>query len=338
MVTISDVARRAGVAKQSVSNVLTGKAVRVHTRERVNAAIAELGYTPNLVARALARGKTFIIGLMIPTIANPFYAEFVEQVELIVQEQGYHLLLCTTNNELDRGKRHLQTLSTRSIDGLVLMEDRHTPELSQVVPFLLQGPLPVVICNREHRPIQDAYPEVAIDLHHAGLLAGRHLIELGHRDVGVIYEDPAHEYRLAGVQAAFGSHHWQIPASRIISTPDSTFEFGVEAGRTLLSQEHRPTAIVASNDLMALGILQAAMMAHIAVPDELSVIGIDNVAQGAYAWPPLTTIDLPKRELAAEATELLFRLITGQVSHRSTVSLIRPRLQRRRSTGPVPTS
>jgi DNA-binding LacI/PurR family transcriptional regulator len=330
MVTIYDVARLAGVTKSTVSNVINEKAVvREETRARVLAAMAELNYSPSPVARGLKRGKTFVLALVVPTLLNPFYAEIVEIAEQVAQVHGYHLLLCIAGKGDEQHLEHkLQSLSARSIDGLLLMAEGVS---EQALQSITQRGIPVVLSVNQ--PFITSAPIVGIDYLSVGSLAARHLLERGHRRPGIILERPWHELRLQGCIEELAREGIELPAEYIRSG-DATFRSGYAAARELLTLPLPPTAIFATNDLMALGTLQAAIDLDVDVPARLSVIGVDNIAQGEYSRPPLTTISLPRHELGQEAIELLLRCIEYPRRRALVTTLLRPELVIRCSTGP----
>ena len=335
MATMTDVAKHAGVTKQTVSNVLSGKAVvREETRQRVLEAIEVLGYRPNLVARSLRKGKTSILAIMVPTIANPFYSDIVEEVERIAGEHEYNLLLCTSRKSAERAQNQLQILSDRSIDGLLLLDDS---PISTELATVVQGQFPIILCNWEHEPYPDNFPVVSIDYREAGYLAGQHLLDVGLREhIAVIWESPAHHLRFQGVRNALLDSGVDLEAHHIIATADSTTESGYQAARMLLARRPLPQAILATNDLMALGTLKALREQGLRVPDDIAVIGIDNIFLGADTYPPLSTVEIPKREMAAEMTRLLLRCMKEEeMPLPRLLTLLRPHLIVRSST-PVP--
>lgn len=331
MTTLDDVARHVGVTSATVSNVITGKgSVSEKTRVRVFAAIEELGYQPNLVARGLARRKTFILALVLPTIANPFYAEIAEEIERVARQYGYQLLLCNTHKDTTVGREQLKGLSSRWVDGLLVMGG------SLSVPDMLaaarrgQRGQPLVLCVPCENEQNAALPVVDIDFHYAGELAARHLLELGHQRTAVIVEAPGHTLRLEGYRKALAASGVTLLAE-YVQYGDSTMQSGYRAAEALLALPIRPTAIFATNDLMALGAVEAALDHGLNVPDDLSVIGLDDIMLGAHVRPPLTTIAIPKQELARQAIELLLRYIDG--AEIEPVSLtVRPHLVIRHST------
>lgn len=327
---MAEVAARAGVTKQTVSNVITGKvAVRPQTAARVRAAIAELGYTPNLVARSLATGATMTVGLFVPTVANPFYSEVVEQVENVLEEHGYHLLLCTTRGDGQRARRHLQSLSSRSIDALLIAGDR---DLIDHLPLLEDSRFPVALCAWE-TDAPDTLPVVTIDFEHAGYLAGRHLRELGHERVAVIVERPAHVQRLEGVRRAFARDGLSLGEDCVFEPPQSSPEGGYAAAEAVLKARPDVTAIFATHDILALGALEALQQAGRDVPGEISLIGVDDIDQVGRTRPALTTVAIPKREMAQQAVGLLLRAIDECRPPANALQLLRPRLIARGSSG-----
>jgi len=331
MTTLDDVARHVGVTSATVSNVITGKgSVSENTRSRVFAAIEELGYQPNLVARSLARKKTFTLALVLLTIANPFYAEIAEEIERVARQHGYQLLLCNTHKDTMIGREHLKALSSRWVDGLLVMGG------SLSVPDMLaaarrgQRGQPLVLSVPSEHEQNVALPVVDIDFHHAGELVARHLLELGHHRTAVIVEAPSHTLRLEGFRTALATSGVALP-TEYVQYGDSTMQSGYQGAEALLALPIRPTAIFATNDLMALGAVEAALDQGLRVPGDLSVVGLDDIMLGAHVRPPLTTVAIPKQELAKQAIELLLRYIDGAESEPVALT-VRPHLVVRHST------
>jgi DNA-binding LacI/PurR family transcriptional regulator len=331
MTTLDDVARHVGVTSATVSNVITGKgSVSENTRSRVFAAIEELGYQPNLVARGLARKKTFTLALVLPTIANPFYAEIAEEIERVARQHSYQLLLCNTHKDTTVGREHLKALSSRWVDGLLVMGG------SLSVPDMLaaarrgQRGQPLVLCIPSENEQNAALPIVDIDFRYAGELAAQHLLALGHHRAAVIVEAPSHALRWERFRTTLATSGVALPAE-YVQYGDSTMQSGYQAAEALLALPIRPTAIFATNDLMALGAVEAALDHRLRVPDDLSVVGLDDIMLGAHVRPPLTTVAIPKQELAKQAIELLLRYIDGAESEPVSLT-VRPHLVVRHST------
>ncbi|MFJ2865805.1 LacI family DNA-binding transcriptional regulator [Kitasatospora sp. NPDC087314] len=332
MVTMQDVAERAGVTKQTVSNVVTGRIpVRPATEARVRAAIEELGYTPNLVARSLATGTTMTVGLFVPTVTSPFYSEIVQEVEDLLEREGYHLLLCTTRLDGERARRQLAGLSSRLVDALLIAGDR---DLIDHLPLLADARFPVVLCAWETEA-PDTHPVVTIDYERAGYLAGRHLRDLGHERVAVLASLPSHAGRVAGFRRAFAADGLTIPDSAVFSTPESSAAGGFAAAGAALAADPGLTAIFATQDVLALGALDAATAAGRSVPEDLSVVGHDDIEEVRRSRPPLTTVAIPKREMAQQAIELLLRAVKNGGASTNALHLLRPTLIVRESSGPV---
>ena len=332
MVTMAEVAARAGVTKQSVSNVVTGKRVRPETERRVREAIAELGYTPNLVARSLATGTTMTVGLFVPTVANPFYSEVVEEVENVLEQHGYHLLLCTTRGDGQRAGRHLASLSSRNVDALLIAGDK---DLIGHLPLLAQARFPVALCAWETEA-PDTLPVVTIDYEHAGYLAGRHLRDLGHERVAVVADLPAHSRRLDGLRRAFAADGLSVGDEAVFTSSQSSPEGGFAAAAAALDADPGLTAIFATHDLLALGVLEAVQQSGRAVPAQVSVVGFDDIEQVGRTHPALTTIAIPKREMAQQAVGLLLRAIADRQPPANAIQQLRTKLVQRDSSGPRP--
>ncbi|WP_112248944.1 LacI family DNA-binding transcriptional regulator [Kribbella monticola] len=332
MVTMQDVATRAGVTKQTVSNVVTGRvAVRPDTAARVRAAIADLGYKPNLVARSLATGTTMTVGLIVPTVASPFYSEIVEEVENVLDEHGYHLVLCTTRADGERAKRQLAGLSSRLVDALLIAGDR---DLTDPLALLPDPRFPIALCAWETQ-IPDSLPVVTIDYEHAGFLAGKHLRSLGHRRVAAVVELPTHQRRLAGFRTAFAQHRVQVRDDMVFAPPEATPAGGFAAAQAALAADPSLTAIFASHDLLALGVLEAVKESGRSVPGDVSVIGFDDTAPVGLTHPALTAVAIPSREMAQQATNLLLRAISEGTAPVNSAQLLRTSLVIRDSTGPA---
>ncbi|WP_460366785.1 LacI family DNA-binding transcriptional regulator [Actinocorallia lasiicapitis] len=322
-------AERAGVTKQTVSNVVTGRVrVRPETAAKVRAAIEELGYRPNLVARSLATGATRSVGLFVPTVASAFYSKIVEEVENVLEENGYHLLLCTTRHNGDRAKRHMAGLSSRNVDGLLIAGDL---DLVDHLPVVADAKFPIALCAWESE-VPDSLPVVSIDYEQAGYLAGRHLRELGHERVGVLASLPAHDKRLAGFRRAFAADGRTVHDAWVFSDHEPTALGGFQAAAQAITELPGMTALFATHDVLTLGALEAARAAARTVPADLSIIGLDDITDVAHTHPAVTTVAIPAQEMARQATELLLRSITESRKPPNALHLLRPTLILRAST------
>ncbi|ABI90478.1 bacterial regulatory s, lacI family protein [Burkholderia ambifaria AMMD] len=339
MATLDEVARRAGVTAATVSNVLRNRGrVGEATRARVLEAVQALGYRPHLAARALAEGRAPTVALMVSSIANPFYPEFALAVERAVRRNGQFLIVCNTNEDPLQGRAYLDQIAGTISEGiLVTNANLHLPDLVDVA----RRGVPVVLCLWE-RP--DAPPEglpcVAVDFREAGRIATRHLLELGHRTIGVIVGGSA-----SGVQAARYDGFVDVmreaglDASIVAAGPDSdSIEGGVRAAGRLLDAHPGLTALVATNDLPAIGALHAAADRGRRVPDDLSIVGITDIHLASDTRPTLTTVAIPTAEAAGLAVELLnaLREAGGRIDDASRVRIASlPRLVVRGTTAAV---
>jgi DNA-binding LacI/PurR family transcriptional regulator len=327
---MQDVADRAGVTKMTVSNVVSGRVrVRPETEARVRAAIAELGYAPNLVARSLATGSTMAIGLFVPTVSSWFYSDIVEQVEDVLEEAGYHLLLCTTRLDGERARRHLAGLTSRSIDGLLIAGDR---DLIDHLPLLADARFPVVLCAWE-TDAPDTLPVVTIDYEHGGFLAGRHLRELGHENVAVL-TSPEHARRVEGFRRAFAKDGMTVPDSAVYSVPEPTPAAAFAAASAALAAKPDLTAIFATYDVLVHGAMDAVQAQGRSIPQDVSVVGQGETTPVSRTHPSLTTVSFPRQAMARQAVELLLRTIANGESPTSFIQLLRPMLVVRESSGP----
>lgn len=312
MATIYDIAKAAGVTATTVSYVLAGKgSVSAATRSRVMKFARELGYQPNLVARSLIKGRTGVIGLALPNIENPFYAEIIAVVERRAYQDGLRVFVTTLSNDDVVGQKLLGDLVLRKVDGLLVMGG--CPPL-QTLRTIVTPDLPIVCCLWEGKD-EVASPSVAYDFFQGGQLAAEHLLNLGHRCFGVVASvDPdgsAPSLRVSGFRETLATHDI-ILDPHYIQPGQYTVENGKEAGYKLLTLPTPPTAIFATNDVMAIGVMAAAWELGIQIPRDLSIIGLDDILLARYTTPPLTTIALDKTMIMSQAIEVLLQVIEGQ--------------------------
>jgi LacI family transcriptional regulator len=305
-----DVAEQAGVSVTTVSHVVNNtRPVNQDKRERVLAAMHQLGYQPNKLARSLRRGKTHTVGVIVPDSANPFFAEVARGIEDTSFEHGYSVILCNTDCDLDKERLYTNLLSEKQVDGILFVAAGVSQEnLNDLLPRRI----PLVLIDR-HVP-EVAVDTVLVDNARGGWLATRHLLELGHRRIGCIMgpEDiTSSNQRLDGYRQAL-HEHGQSPDGDLIVAGDFQFESGYRGGQALLTLPEPPSAIFASNDLMALGAARAARELGFEIPATLSLVGFDDVQLATYANPPLTSVRQPKYEMGVLATRLLFERVVDQ--------------------------
>lgn len=328
MVTIYDIARAAGVAKSTVANALSGKGtVSEATRERILRYAQEMGYRPNVLARSLYNHKTLTIALVLPSITNPFYPEIIEAIEQTASERDYQTLFSNTNLNFELGRQQMERMMSRWVDGYIIMGC--SMDIADVVQYFQQG-LPIVLCDWQENEVPEGIPQVSVDFYRAGQLAAQHLLDLGHRKMAVIFDEPQQTLRVEGFASVLRTAGLTLlPSMKEVGA--STLESGYAAAKKLLQQPERPTAIFATTDWMAFGAIDAVLDAGLRVPEDVSIIGLDDIMLSAHLRPPLTTVAVPKIQLAREATGLLFKQIDGEKDSAAT-ALVDPYLIVRQST------
>ncbi len=333
MATIKDVALRAGVSVTTVSHVVNDtRHVSAKGRERVELAIRELGYVPNAMARSLKSNTTSTLGMLIPNSSNPYFAEIVRIVEDRCFGAGYTLVLCNTDDEPHRQSVYLQVLAERRIDGLIVVS---TGDDDSLVTQLRGLCMPTVLVDRE---IADPVCDLVETAHmQGGLLAVRHLLSLGHKRIacigGPVGVMPS-EQRIEGWRMALA----EAGATPDIANADSllwrggfTSQGGYEAMHAILRTEQAPSAVFVCNDLMAIGALRAAHESGVRVPDDLSIVGFDDIELSAYTSPALTTVAQPKERIGALAVDMLLERVGGKRRDARKV-VLQPELRVRAST------
>lgn len=338
MTTLVEVARLAGVTAATVSNVLRERGkVGAETRKRVLAAVKELGYQPNLTARALVEGRPPTIALIVSSIANPFYPEFALAAEQAVRKLGYFLLVCNTNDDPAQERAYLDAVGGSLARGVLVMHADFV-QLDQLLALRQRG-VPVVLCMWEKPDEPPALPCVAVDFYQAGVIAAGHLLKLGHQRIGAV----------VGSEAS-GNHIWRyrgfadtLERAGISHRPEharfgpDTIDAGRNAAHALLAAVPDLTAIFASNDLPAIGVLQAAADLGLQVPSDLSVIGITDIQLSHQVRPALTTVAVPTSEAADLAVQMMMNIIRHEggdgVEGETMLVTSAPRLVVRSSTG-----
>ncbi len=311
MATIKDVAARAGVSISTVSHVLNHtRRVSDEATRNVLEAVNALNYAPNSVARSLKVNHTRTIGLLVTASANPFFAEVVKGVEDYCFSQGFSLILCNTENQLERQRHYLRMLMEKRVDGLLVI----CTDLDQEIQNLLRGYQQVPQVVMDWGGTSDFANVINDNVRSGAYLAGRHLMEQGHRHIACItgqLHKQTTQLRLDGVRDALGEFDVTLADSDILEG-DYEMQSGHDAMLELLRRPQRPTAVFAFDDPMAIGAICAAAQAGLRIPEDLSVIGYDDVEMAQFSNPPLTTIRHPKAELGALAVELLVSRIRNK--------------------------
>lgn len=339
MPTIKDIAKRCGVSVATVSRVLNGHpTVSRDLRERVLQAARDLNYQPNAVARSLVSSRSRLLGVVIPDIVNPFFPDVVRAVEDVAAQHGYSVLLSNTDWNLYREKESLGILRSRQVDGIVLVPSQVEPHLD----WLSRSSIPVTLLTRT----SPNFDSVETDHFRGGYLVARHLVDLGHTRMAVIGDtsDPKYKgFRKAlidgQIPVATNLYSWQL--SKNDATQEGAYQLTLQKMREFeqstqtgswADRRERPTAIFAQNDLMAIGVLMALEELGFGVPEDMAVVGFDNILLAAAVRPALTSVAQPTYELGRLATELLIERIESgrQLPPRHIV--LEPRLVVRAST------
>jgi LacI family transcriptional regulator len=329
--TLADVAKLAGVSPATVSRALARPLlVEGATRERIEQAAARLGYVPGGVARALASGRSMTVGVVVPTLDHAIFAKAIQALQTGLAAAGYQLIVAAHEYAAAEELRAVDSMLSRGVDALVVVG---VDRAAETRARLLGAPVPVLVLWS----FDPELPSIGFDNLSAGFLAAQHLVELGHRRFGMIsgflrHNDRA-RLRVEGVRKALEDAGLALAPAAIV---ESAFTFG--GGRAglaqLLSLTPAPTAIVGGNDILATGALFEARSRGIAVPEALSIVGIDDQELSAQVDPPLTTVHLPTAELGARAAERIVGALSGETPEGPDVLPIA--LVRRRSSGPVP--
>lgn len=335
VVTLHDIARATGTAVSTVSYALSGKgAISEATRAKIIQCARELGYRPNLVARGLVTQHTYTIGLIVTDIANPFYGEVAQAVERAAYRAGYRVFFVNTDRDERLGRELLEDLAARRVDGVIAMPGGLSVDTIRSATSIGR---PIVWCMWEEEE-KDLMPAVGLDLAKGGRMVAEHLLALGHHHVAIVMHgtEPSglsmgHPLRLLGYKDGLARGGHPLDES-LIRFGNSTIQSGRIAALDLLDLPTPPTAIFATNDLMASGVLAAAKERGLQVPRDVSVVGFDDIITAAQFGPPLTTVRIDTATLMTVATDLLLRAMAGDTV--ASPPLLMPTLVARDSTAP----
>ncbi len=308
MATMKDIARLAGVSTSTESHVINkSRFVSDEIAERVNNAAQQLNYAPSALARSLKMNRPKTIGMLVTTSTNPFFGEVVKGVERSCYHQGSNLILCNTEGDNQRMKASINTLLQKRVDGLLLMCS--TLEGERLDVFDRYPDIPIVVMD--WGPILFASDKIQDNSLQGGYMAAKHLIECGHKEIGCITGPLIRhqaQMRYEGYKRALAEAGIAINPDWIVES-DFECEGGYQAFEKLYQRGKLPSALFVSNDMMAMGVIQAASQRGLRVPDDLSLIGYDDVHIAKFMTPALTPIHQPKYRLGKAAVDtLLYRL------------------------------
>lgn len=309
-VTIHEVARRAGVSVATVSRVFNNSDLVVkQTGEKIRSVAHRLNYIPNASARSLSMKRTETIGMLLPDMHGEFFSEIIRGADAIAHKERYHLLVSASHSNKEELETAIKMMSGR-VDGFILMSP-HLDSETLVGRYLKSIPT-VILSSSQARGTHDS---IRIDNVGAARQVMRHLISLGHRRIAIVKGDPGNEdgeERLAGYHAELRANSIDI-RDELIVAGDFSEQSGYAAGRILLELKNRPTAVFASNDDMAIGVLRHLRERGVSVPDEIAVAGFDDIQISSLIHPSLTSVHVNISELGSLAVErLLFLLNSGQ--------------------------
>lgn len=330
-VTIKDIAREANVSITTVSLILNNKDQNISegTREKVKRIVKELNYRPNILAQSLITNKTKTIGLLVPDITNPFFSQIVRGIEDILSDNNYNVFLCNSYNDIKKEMNYIDILNKRCAEGIIISSSNTVDR--NYYEYLCQLNIPFIILDRHDYDVK--YKNcVIIDDYKGGYLAAEHLLKLNHRKIGCINENRGLfniNERVRGFKDAFSDYEAEFD-EKWMSAGDLTIDGGYKAAMKLLKSEDI-TAVFACNDLMAIGVYDAAKELNMNIPGDISVVGFDDIDFSCHLNPKLTTIKQPIYDIGkAAANHLMYLIKYGKINE--NLNILEVALQIREST------
>lgn len=330
-VTIKDIARIAEVSTTTVSKIINSKDGNISdaTRQKVLKIMEEYNYTPNKIAQSLVTKKTNTIGLIIPDIRNPFFPELARGAEDKANEEGYNLIFCNTDDDIEKEEKYINMLVEKMVDGIVFTASskKHTGFES-----FKKFPVPIVLVDRDI-DFDGIQGKVIVDNFMGGYEAGKHLLKLGHTEI-VFLSGPlksnTSRNRLNGYKKALEEFNVAFKEECIIEGYYRS-EWGYEAAIDLLDSGREFTALFCANDLIAIGAIKALKEKNIKIPQEISIVGFDDIYMARLIDPELTTIKQPNYEMGYKSVEILINILEGKQENNKNINL-KPKLVIRKST------
>jgi len=311
-VSIKDIAKAANVSHPTVSRALSDSPlVKAETKERIKRLAQEMGYTPDAIARSLVTQQTRTVGVVVTTITDPFIAEVVQGIEDRAQENGYSVILASSAAEPEREMAAVEMLRAKRVDSLIVASSRLG---ALYLEHLERIGVPVVLVNNHNEQSGRYTFSISVDNRHGGCLATSHLIKRGHRRIAYISGPANHSddaERLAGYRQALDKAGLLFDPALVVSG-NGRLDGGERALRALIGLDSPPTAIFCYNDMTAIGLLSAARQSGLSVPEDLAVVGFDDIPFASHLYPPLTTIAQPQRSMGHQAMSMALTLMTTQ--------------------------
>jgi LacI family transcriptional regulator len=335
-VTLNDIAKKAGISISTVSRVLNKHSSKYRisreTERRVQTAARELNYRPNQLARGLRLRKTHTVGLMVPDISNPFFAYIIRSIQGKAHDAGYSLVVCDTNEDLDLEVEHTKLLYSKGVDGLIVMPvGRDYHHLEEVI----KNGVPLVVMDRVFDDLKA--DSVFVDNHRGALEAVDYLTKNGHTRIGIIQGLPGTftaTNRLRGYKEALERSGIEID-ERLIVGRDFRSDNGYTETKLLLRIEKPPTALFTTSDLITLGALRAIDEERLSIPEDISVVGFDDIEGVQYFQCPITTVAQPREAMGDIAVKLLLDQIKSSRRNEPRKIVLQPRLIIRESVQPI---
>jgi DNA-binding LacI/PurR family transcriptional regulator len=308
-VTLKDIAKALDVSPATVSRALKNDSrITVKVRERVTSMARKLGYRPNLLARGLVSNRSHAIGYIVDNLSWSFFSELAERVQITAEEFAYSTFIYSCLKSPQKEREGIEGFLSRGVDGL-LVSATESPENVRVFRELSKANFPIVIFNDLPDLEVDS---VVTDNYEGATKAMRHLYELGHREISFIGPKENTTFktqRLAGYRGFLERHG--LPAREdLVQCGEADPMYGYRAIKELMDARRKPTAVFVHNDTLAMGVYRAIHEMGLRIPDDLSVIGYDNLDSCQFMYPPLTTVEFPIRQLARTGVELLMKRIT----------------------------
>ncbi len=333
--TMNDVAREAGVSVATVSRVINGSdGVSEKLAKQVQDAMDRLRYHPSSLARSFKIQRTMLVGVIVPLIDHPFYSRLAMAIEQKLFQNGYRAIICNAEEDESRERAYIEMLLRQRVDGVIInssvMRASFLDELQALqMPYvLIDSDLPEAKCSK-----------VFSDNSQGGYIGMEHLIQQGHRRIGLVGA-PVHseviQRRIRGAKAALAAYRMDADPALLVTGDTQLFDMGYQSARQLMSLAEAPTAIFSLTDVMAVGVIHALSELGLSVPDDVSVLGFDNIPIASYIIPQLTTIEQPIIKMGETAVELLFAHL-NDTAQPTEEAVLQTRLIVRNSTKARPT-
>lgn len=336
-VTIKDIAKQAGVSHSTVSRALrSSPLISDETTERIRQIAAEMGYLPSAAARSLKTNRSRALGVIVSNIDDPFFSEILQGIEENAQERGYSMIIAASQRDPKREENIVRDMRERGVDGVIICSSSFSAEQQRKI---LEFGIPIVIINNQSA---EGYRySVYHDDVDGSRQVTRHLIDLGHKNIaylGNALSGRTTQDRQTGFRLEMASAGLAVPDEYIIEVAGGGPENGFTALNHFLELKNPPTALFCFNDMMAIGVLSGLHQAGLRVPEDLSVVGFDNIKLSSYTTPPLTTLDQPKHYIGEEAARLLLDLLdplSGEAPPQQAIQILKGKLLVRKSTAPL---